>query len=187
LSYLGLFADDTCIYTTESKEDYVLRKLQRGLSATEMLYEHWNVKINEDKTAQAIFFSRRLRPPEAHLALNGWNSPIVSHVKYLVVIFDKVITWRLHTEIIESKAFRTFIRISSIFISGGLSDNIKLILHKALRRSVMTYVCPVWEFAAGTHLLKLQRLQNKVFCIIGNFHRCTPFRDLHTSFNLQYV
>jgi hypothetical protein len=28
---LGLFADDTCIYATDRKEGYVLRKLQRGL------------------------------------------------------------------------------------------------------------------------------------------------------------
>jgi retron-type reverse transcriptase len=31
--YLGLFADDTCIYATDRKEGYVLRKFQRGLSA----------------------------------------------------------------------------------------------------------------------------------------------------------
>jgi hypothetical protein len=35
----------------------------------------------------------------------------------------------------------------------------------------MTYACPAWEFAADNHLLKLQRLQNKVFCIIGNFFK----------------
>jgi hypothetical protein len=33
--YLGLFADDTCIYGTDYKEGYVLRKLQRGISAVE--------------------------------------------------------------------------------------------------------------------------------------------------------
>jgi retron-type reverse transcriptase len=52
--YLGLFADDTCIYATDRKEGYVLRKLQRGLSAIETWCERWNIKINEDKT-QAIY------------------------------------------------------------------------------------------------------------------------------------
>jgi hypothetical protein len=33
----------------------------------------------------------------------------------------------------------------------------------------MTYACPAWEFAAEIHLLKLQRLQNKVLCTIDNF------------------
>jgi hypothetical protein len=47
-------------------------------------------------------------PSEAHLTLNGWNIPFVNHVKYLGVIFNKRITWRLHIEITEAKAFGTF-------------------------------------------------------------------------------
>jgi hypothetical protein len=35
--------------------------------------------------------------------------PFVNSVKYLGIIFDKRMTWRLHTEKIEAKAFRTFI------------------------------------------------------------------------------
>jgi hypothetical protein len=31
--HLALFADDTCLYATECKEDYVLRKIQRGLNS----------------------------------------------------------------------------------------------------------------------------------------------------------
>jgi hypothetical protein len=63
---------------------------------------------------------------------------------------------------IEAKAFRTFIRIYFLLKSQRLSANIKLTLHKALIRSVMTYDYPAWELAADTYLLKLQRMQNKV-------------------------
>jgi hypothetical protein len=49
---------------------------------------------------------------------------------------------------IEAKAFRTFIRIDSLFRSERLSANMKLTLHKALIRSVMTYACSAWELAA---------------------------------------
>jgi hypothetical protein len=57
----------------------------------------------------------KLRPPEAHLTLNGRNISLASHVKYLGVIFDKRITWRQHIKMIEIKAFRTFITIYSLF------------------------------------------------------------------------
>jgi hypothetical protein len=119
--------------------------------------ERWNIKINEDKT-QAIYFSRGNGPAEFNLTLKGRNIPFVNQVKYLGVIFDRKITWRYHIEIIEAKAFRTFIRVYSLFKSERLSVNIKLTLHKALIRSIMTDVCPTWEFAADTYLLKLQRL-----------------------------
>jgi hypothetical protein len=68
--------------------------------------ERLNIKINEDDT-QPIYFSHRLRPLEASLTLNGRNIPFVNHVKYLGVILDKMILWRLQIEIIETKAFRT--------------------------------------------------------------------------------
>jgi hypothetical protein len=48
----------------------------------------------------------------------------------------------------------------------------------------MTYACPDWEFAADKHVLKLQRLRNKVLRTIGNFPRRTRVRDLHMVFKL---
>jgi hypothetical protein len=111
---------DTCIYTTDRKEGYVLRKLQRGLNTTETWYERWNIRINEDK-AQTIYFSHKFTPPEAHLTLNGRNIPFVNHVKYLRTIFDKRIALRLHIEMTETKALRTFIRIYTLFKSERLS------------------------------------------------------------------
>jgi hypothetical protein len=51
----------------------------------------------------------------------------------------------------------------------------------------MTYACPTWEFAADTHLMKLQRLQNRVLRAIGNLDWRTPVRDLHLAFKIPYV
>jgi hypothetical protein len=51
----------------------------------------------------------------------------------------------------------------------------------------MTYASPAWEFAADAHLLKLQRLQNKLLGTIGNFPRHTPVRDLHLAFQIPFV
>jgi hypothetical protein len=51
----------------------------------------------------------------------------------------------------------------------------------------MTYACPTWDFAADTHLMKLQRLQNKVLRTIGNFPRRTPVREFHKAFSIPYI
>jgi hypothetical protein len=107
---------DTCIYVTDCKEGYVTRRLQRGFSVIETGCERWNIKINKDKT-QVIYFSHDLRSPETHLPSNGRNIPLVSHIKYLGIIFNKRITWRLHIKMTEAKAFKTFIRIYFLFKS----------------------------------------------------------------------
>jgi hypothetical protein len=78
--------------------------------------ERWNIKINEDKT-QVIYFTHRNRLPDSHLMLNGRNIQFVNSVKYPGVTLDKRMTWRLHIQMIEAKAFRAIIRIYSLFKS----------------------------------------------------------------------
>jgi hypothetical protein len=51
----------------------------------------------------------------------------------------------------------------------------------------MTYACPAWDFAADTHVMKLQRLQNRVLHTIDNFLRRTPVRELHDAFSIPYI
>jgi hypothetical protein len=119
--------------------------------------------------------------------LNGWNIPLVNDVKYLGIIFDKRMTWRLYIEMIKAKTFRILITICSLFKSERLSANIKLALHTALVRSVMTYAYPTWDFVAEAHLLKLQCLQNKFLPTTDNFPRRTVVYDMHLTFQILYV
>jgi hypothetical protein len=51
----------------------------------------------------------------------------------------------------------------------------------------MNCACPAWTFAAESHLLKVQRLQNKVLRTIGNFPRRTSVRDMHEAFQIPHV
>jgi hypothetical protein len=46
---------------------------------------------------------------------------------------------------------------------------------------------PVLESAVECHLLKWQRLQNKVLRTIGNFPKRTSVRDMHKAFHMPYV
>jgi hypothetical protein len=88
---------------------------------------------------------------------------------------------------IELKAFRTFIRVYSLFKSERLSANNKLIILRALIKRKMTCACHAWEYAADNHLLKLQHLENKVLRTTGNFPRHTLVRDLHVAFKLPHL
>jgi hypothetical protein len=51
----------------------------------------------------------------------------------------------------------------------------------------MTCACPDWIFAAEIHLLKLQRLKNRVLRTNGNFPRHTSAHDMYVAFQIPYV
>jgi hypothetical protein len=124
---LVLFADDTGIYATDRKESYVLRKLQRGLTAMEAWCE-----------TQAIYFSHRGGPVETHLTMKGRNIPFVKNVEHLGVILHREITWRIHVDSIATEAIRKFVRIYPLLKSERLSVISELTLYKASITSVMT-------------------------------------------------
>jgi hypothetical protein len=71
--------------------------------------------------------------------------------------------------------------------SEKLSIKTKMTLYKALIRSKMTYACPAWESAADSHLMKLQRLQNKVLRVTGGLPRRTPTRYMYAELQTPYV
>jgi hypothetical protein len=56
---------------------------------------------------------------------------------------------------VEDKAFRTFVKMHSLFKSEHLSAHIKLTVHKALIKSETIYACPTWEFVTCTCHIKL--------------------------------
>jgi hypothetical protein len=99
-----------------AKRAEVLRKLQRGLNLMTICCERWNIKINEDKT-RAIYFLHPIRLPDFLLSFSGRDILFVNSEKYLGVIFDKKITWRLHIETVKVKAFRTLSTIYPLFKS----------------------------------------------------------------------
>jgi hypothetical protein len=105
----------------------------------------------------------------------------------LGVIFDRRLTLRLHIERTVAKALCTYLRTYFLFKSTRLSTNIKFTLYRALIRSVKTYACPTWEYAADAQLLKLQRLQNRVLRAIGNLDRRTLVREMCVAFKIPYV
>jgi hypothetical protein len=51
----------------------------------------------------------------------------------------------------------------------------------------MTYICPTWETAANTHLMKLQRVQNRILRVIGDFARRTQIQNMHRELQIPYV
>jgi hypothetical protein len=58
-----------------------------------------------------------------------------------------MITWKQNAEMIETKAFVTFIGIYFLFRIVHLSANIKPTLYKAMITSVMNFACPSRKLA----------------------------------------
>jgi hypothetical protein len=115
--------------------------------------------------------------------IHFWPIYWFSLVTYLGVTCDRM-TWRHHIERTVAKVLLTYTVPYSLFKSGRLGTNIKLSLYNALLGLVRFYACLTWKYAADTHLLKLQRLHNRVLRATGNLDRWTPVFELHVAFKI---
>jgi hypothetical protein len=57
----------------------------------------------------------------------------------------------------------------NVFKIEKLNANIKLTVHKALIKSIMTYACPSWGFAADKCLLKVKACETRFSARLAKF------------------
>ena len=68
-----------------------------------------------------------------------------------------------------------------------LSVENKILIFKVVLRPIYTYACPIFTDIAKTHLMKLQRIQNKILKMILNLPWYTSTQDIHQTNNIEMV
>jgi hypothetical protein len=107
--------------------------------------------------------------------------------RYLGVTLDKRLTWSTHIDQVRKKASQrlgtmgpVINRRSDLAIKNGV------LLYKQLIPPLMNYVCPVWRYAARSHIKKLRVLQSKCLSIAANSPCYVGNREIHDNLGVSY-
>lgn len=160
-----LFADDTALFYPHNDIHTIISLMEKDLR---ILNEYFNanlLSLNASKTKYMIFKSIRKIVPDHDQVRLGCN--IIEKVycfKYLGILFDPVLSWINHINLIEK-------RVSSYI---GILWRVRLFVpsktlltyYYAYIHSQINYLISVWGHTASSHLLKLQTLQNRCLKII---------------------
>jgi hypothetical protein len=190
-----------CLLRGKRFEKLILKAIHRHIAERNLLNASLLTKIRPryfTRLTKGIFHPFNVRWASGDLSL--WEKCVVWVLSSFIFMFQRSHHvsvaprprcgfLRLHIEMFEVNAFRTFIRINFLFWRECLWANIKLTLHRAQNKSVMISACPPppCKLATDSYILKLQRLKNRVLRAAGNFPRCTPVRNSHTAVNVPYV
>jgi len=160
-----LFADDTNIYyeadTPEKLESNVNRELKK--LRTWLIVNRLSLNIN--KTNFVVFHPYN-KPLKQSITLKINKKAILEkdHVKYLGIIIDSTLSWRIHIDNLSTKISRSIGLLYKIrpFV------NIKLMktLYYSLVYPYLIYAIEVWGSAGNTHLNKLLILQKRIVRLI---------------------
>ena len=179
---IAQFADDTAVVANSYRTAAVIRKLQQAANAFTRFFHRWRIRINPSKS-EACLFTRKRAPrhrPQRCITIEGQQVSWSSSIKYLGMHLDKTLTYQQHIQQkIEKgeKMIRTLYPLISR--NSKLNLPLKLLLFKAIFRPAICYASPVWSMCAATHILKLQRFQNKVLKMMLGVPIQTPTLEVH--------
>mgnify|MGYP002716494189 CR=1 FL=1 len=183
---LSMFADDIAIFSNNKNLNIAYYYMKIHINLLEKWTVKWRMKINTNKSAIVPFTWKR-KLSSRHVYFNGQQIPIQNSTKYLGIIMDQKLLFKDHINSILNKATARYIQLYSLFKSPALSLSTKIILYKAVVRSVMTYAGGIWKFAAKTHKNKLQVLQNKILRTISGFSLDTKIIQLHEDLEVDML
>lgn len=164
------FADDTCIYAINHNRKYAIVSINKHLKLLSNYFHKWKIAINVDKTKTILFenISRNNRDKQK-IILRNTPLPWSETAKYLGIELDRNLTFGQHIQ----KSLKKFREMKTklyplIAKNSELSTKNKLLLYNSQLRPLITYGCPVWAYAAKTHIKTLCRAQNGVIRQILN-------------------
>ena len=149
---LNLYADDTALYSGANSHIELLLSLRLELSVVSEWLKANRLTLNVKKTKFVIFGSRqklRYMPP-LNLSINNEKLEQVTHIKYLGVILDDILSFDQHVDYMHSKAVKKLgiVRKAREFLDLGTSVQ----LYKSLVLPHIDYCDLVYCCTSKTNL-----------------------------------
>ena len=156
------FADDTTLFATGPNLTDLVCAINTELNHINAWINLNKLSLNASKTNYMILSSARKEydPSNPVLHFGGQIIQRVESTKFLGVIIDDSLTWKLHIDHICSKASKgigILRRARQVLYGQSL-----LTLYHALLKPHFTYFGTVWGNTYQTHLQKLNVIQTKL-------------------------
>ena len=175
-----LFADDYSISLLSSNPHRAARLLQQTLDAISSWAADRGFRFTSDKTGLVIFRKHhRSISPLPTLYCQGFLINILTHYKFLGLIFDQKLTWILHIKFLKAKCINT-INVLKYLSHPRLGCNRRLLLqlYRSLVRSQLDYGAPVYYQARKSTIKLLDTIQATSLRLSLGAFRTSPHLSL---------
>ena len=183
---LNMFADDSLIYVSGQNIHEIQHKLQSAINNAAKWYNRNHLALNEDKT-QVMIIHGHLKEPDIPdpIRINNIAIPFVSSTRYLGVILDSRLDFKIHTEHVVSN---TRSKLSALRrLSKFLSNQCLTLIYKTKIEPAMEYANTIWLHSSDNNKKLIQRQQNTAARIIKNNFDYENVRSSQLIKELQWL
>lgn len=155
--------------------------MQDCLNSVEIWSHKWGLEFSSSKT-KAIIFTHRHCTNVAPLTFQGKEIEYVQKIKFLGMYFDRKLTWSYHIKYVADKCQRDLqlLRVVAGSNWGANFSTLKM-LYLALLRSKLEYGSFLYDTAAKSNLIILDRIQYKAIRIMLGALKCTNVNKLEMA------
>lgn len=183
---LGLYADDTVIYSSKKSMKLAYKHVQSELNQLSTWCSSWKIQINTGK-CEAIAFSRKRKLPSP-LHINQTPLPWQTSVRYLGITLDRTLTFTSHTTQALTKGRALLSKLYPLLVTPSLPLTVKVLIYTAIIRSAILYAAPVWyPFLSTTNKARFSRFQNRVLRTVCNFHHLVPNTLIYQHLQFTHI
>ena len=184
---LSQFADDTALWAAAHTRAHAIRTLQKSLDELEGWCRRWRVKLNGDKS-NLIFISRARVDDKENHALQLFNDTIrpVNNAKFLGVEFDSALSFKKHTDSIQSRS-TTRLNVLKVLARNGVDSKTLIKLYKIYVRPITEYGSAAFVATTTTQLDRLKRIQNEAIRVCLKLPRYIRTDLLHEYASLEPI
>lgn len=176
--FVNLFADDTLVACYDTDLDKCIQKMNKALEILEKYFNTNKLKVNVSKT-KAIIFTTKYKYNQidfANINLSIYNITVefVNKCKYLGFYLDSLLDFESHLDYV-CKKIRTklffFLRIST-----HVSMQTRILIYNCIVQPHFDYCATLMYLLRPSHVVQLQKLQNRGMRIILRCNRLTPIK-----------
>ena len=181
------YADDIVVIVTGKYPDILSDLLTNSLKILADWCDYSGLGVNPSKTELVMFTRKHKIPLFKPPTLNGVELLPKDKAKYLGLILDRKLHWKLNLEDRCRKACVAFYTCKRMFgKSWGLDSRIILWLYTAIVRPILTYGIIVWwhVLQKNTYCKNLTKIQRLACLSVTGAISSTPTQSLEVLLNL---
>ncbi|CAL8088203.1 unnamed protein product [Orchesella dallaii] len=179
-----LFADDLVLYISCKSYTEGFAKMQEAINMLEIWCNENDLIINSDKTKCMLFYKNNDKSSKEACISNketvkvyGKNIEVVSSFKYLGVIIESSLTFKLHYNHVQNKMNAGLSRMYSI--RRLFSENVLKMFLSAFVISTIDYGLLIWCNQSETDICKLQtKISRFIYTFYYNRRKNDPKTDI---------
>lgn len=183
---ITLYADDTTLFYFGHSIKAMTAKAQSDLDLLNGWFLSNSLTINSSKTNFVIFAAKNKKVDGiVQLTINNELLNEKAHEKYLGLILDHQLNWKMHIQKVKTKLTSLTGTIRSI--SMCLPRKIKYIIYNSLIKPHLDYLIEIWGTSAKTNLQILQIAQNKLIKSLFHYDFRTPSQIIYDETKIMNI